>query len=354
MAVLAGTPSKPRTARATLRLVDLTGDPPGEVLLFRAGVNRSYKGLLLFDDEAARRVLADVQEHGTDLFFDYDHASLFGFSKGAGEAAAWFSIEVRNGELWAVDVRWTEEAAEKVRARKYRYISPAVDFELDSNRITRLINVALTNLPASHGLPPLMAASQGENRMLEGALAHIATELGLDPEKASEDEVIKAFDDRLAGLGEEEEEGGEAGAALSQLRTLTGKATAREALVAAAAELKTAREAAAEQEIVALVARGIASKRIPSENRDGFIKLGRRDLDALRELVGEPEGEGKPAGDKPEKPPKREPPSPRPSPPTVRHQQATLSARTRPPGDFDLAVARVLNIDPSAMGAEEG
>jgi hypothetical protein len=66
--------------------------------------------------------------------------------------------------------------------------------------------------------------------MLEGALAHIATELGLDPEKASEDEVVKPFDDRLADLGEEEDEVGEAGAALSQLRTLTGKATAREAM----------------------------------------------------------------------------------------------------------------------------
>jgi len=348
-----------RIARASLRLVDLTGDPPSEVLLFRSGMNRSYKGLLLFDEEAARRVLADVKEHGAELFFDYDHASLYGFSKGSGEAAAWFTLEVKDGELWAVNVRWTEEAAEKVRARKYRYISPAVDYETNSNRITRLINVALTNLPASHGLPPLMAASQGENRMLEGALAHIATELGLDPDKASEDEVIKAFDDRLAGLGDEDEaedapEG--SGEALAQLRALTGKATAREALAAAASELKAAREAAAEEEIRSLVDHGVALKRIPPESRERFVKLGRRDLDALRELVGELEGDPKPSGDKPDKPDKpakREAKPARPSPPTVRHQQATLSARTRPAGDFDLAVARVLNIDPSAMGGEE-
>jgi hypothetical protein len=354
MAALSGTRPKDRRARATLRLVDLTGDPPGEVLLFRSGTNRSYKGLLLFDEEAARRVLADVNEHGAELFFDYDHASLFGFSKGSGEAAAWFTLEVKSGDLWAVNVRWTEEAAEKVRARKYRYISPAVDYETNSNRITRLINVALTNLPASHGLTPLMAASQGENRMLEGALAHIATELGLDPDKASDDDVIKAFDDHMAGLGEEDEEAVKgSGDALAQLRSLTGKATAREALTAAAAELKTAREAAAEQEIRSLVDHGVALKRIPPESRERFVKLGRRDLDALRELVGELEGDPKPKGDKPDTPAKPEAKPPRPSPPTVRHQQATLSARTRSPGDFDLAVARVLNIDPSAMGGEE-
>ncbi|MRG98264.1 hypothetical protein GF068_41090 [Polyangium spumosum] len=344
-----------RTSRATLRLVDLSGDPPGEVLLFRAGVNKSYKGLLLFDEEAARRVLADFEAHGAELFFDYDHASLFGFSKGMGEAAAWFRPEVREGALWAVNVRWTEEAAEKVRARKYRYISPAVDYELDSNRITRLINVALTNLPASHGLPPLMAASQGAKGMLEGALAHIASALGLDPDTATEDDVIKAFDDHMAEEGGDEGDDAlkdsDAAEALAQIRTLTGKATAREALAAAAEELQAARAAAVEDEIGALVDRGVAAKLIPEAGREAFVKLGRKDLDALRELVGstgeDPERE-KPKGDPPKAdPPKK--PAARPSPPATRYQQATLAARTRRNGEFDLQVAKTLRIDPAAM-----
>ena len=153
---------KLRKGRATLRLVDLSGDPPGEILLFREGVNRSYKGELLFDGESAKAVLEDSKDHGAEYFFDYDHASLFMPAKDAGEAAAWFSLEVRKGELWAINIRWTEEAAERVKARKYRYISPAVDYDEKTRRILRLINVALTNLPASHGLPPIMAASQKE------------------------------------------------------------------------------------------------------------------------------------------------------------------------------------------------
>lgn len=344
-----------RTSRATLRLVDLSGDPPGEVLLFRAGVNKSYKGLLLFDEEAARRVMADFDAHGAELFFDFDHASLFAFSKGAGEAAAWFRPEVREGALWAVDVRWTEEAADKVRSRKYRYISPAVDYELDSNRITRLINVALTNLPASHGLPPLMAASQGAKGMLEGALAHIASALGLDPETATEDDVIKAFDDHMEeadGGGEEGDDAlkdSDAAAALAQIRALTGKETAREALAAAAEELQTARAAAVEEEIRGLVDRGVAAKLIPEAGREAFVKLGRKDLDALRELVGDA-AEDEPKGKK-DPPPKNDPPKKpaRPSPPGMRYQQATLAARTRRNGEFDLQVAKTLRIDPAAM-----
>ena len=343
-----------RTARATLRLVDLTGDPPGEVLLFRAGVNKSYKGLLLFDEEAARRVLADFEAHGAELFFDYEHSSLYSLIKGSGEAAAWFRPEVREGALWAVDVRWTEEAAEKVRARKYRYISPAVDYELDSNRITRLINVALTNLPASHGLPPLMAASQGAKGMLEGALAHIASALGLDPDAASEDDVIKAFDDHMAEEGDEGDDAlkdSDAAEALAQIRTLTGKTTTREALAAAAEELQAARAGAIEDEIRALVDRGVAAKLIPEAGREAFVKLGRKDLDALRELVGS-------AGEDPEReklkdnPPKDAPPkkpAAKPSPPATRYQQATLAARTRRNGEFDLQVAKTLRIDPAAM-----
>jgi hypothetical protein len=343
----------PRPARAFLRLVDLAGEPPEEVLLFKAGTNRTYKGDLLFDDLAARLVLADAEDHGADFFFDYDHFSLYGFSREAGEAAAWFSIEVRDGELWAVNIRWTEDGAAKVRARKYRYISPAVEFQLDNRRIARLINVALTNLPASHGLPPLMAASQGGD-MLQGALEHIAKALGLDPATATEEDLIKAFDDHMeADAKEEEEEGDDASLkqALDQLCTLTGKDKPAAALTAALAELEAARSASLDQEIADLVERGIATRRIPAENRDAYVKLGRKDLGSLRELVGATGDDGrKPEGAPPKgTPPKPAPPERRPAPPTVRHTQATLSARTPAAGEFDLAVARVLNIDPTSM-----
>jgi len=337
----------PRNARATLRLVDLTGDPPGEVMLFRAGTNKSYKGELIFDDAAAAMVLADAKDHGAEYFFDYDHASLYPIGKDAGEAAAWFTLEVREGALWAVKIRWTEEATAKVTARKYRYISPAVEYDVDSRRIWRLINVALTNLPASHGLPPLMAASQNqmEETMLEGALAHIAEALGLDPEKATEDELIAAFDEKIEGDGPPSSEKGETGEALAQLRTLTGKKSDKEALAAAVAELSAARSADADREINDLVEKGIATRRIPAENREAYVRLGKKDLEALRDLVGTaapPPKNDKPAGKTPAK---------KPSPPLARHEQATLSARSPRVSEHDLSVARTLGLDPATLAA---
>src|SRR5690606_21758833 len=87
----------------------------------------------------------------------------------AGKAAGWFELEVRNGELWAVNVRWTPPAAEALRRKEWRFMSPAFSTD-DEGRITSLLNVALTNLPATRRLEPLMAASipaLGDQPMLD-------------------------------------------------------------------------------------------------------------------------------------------------------------------------------------------
>jgi phage I-like protein len=112
--------------------------------------------------------MADYAAHGIDIMLDYDHASLDTNSAPdpaqAGKAAGWCSLEVRNGELWAVNVRWTEPAAEALRRKEWRFMSPAFTADA-SGRILSLINVAITNLPATRRLEPLMAASRGETNM---------------------------------------------------------------------------------------------------------------------------------------------------------------------------------------------
>ena len=153
--------SKDRPKWVALNTVVNGEEPPTEFRIFAAGKNESSKGSVIFDDEAAKRVLADYASQGNELMIDYDHYALetgMPDPAQAGKAAGWFNLEVRDGELWAVNVRWTEPAAEALRRREWRYISPA--FYTDKNRVTSLINVALTNLPATKKLQPLMAASE--------------------------------------------------------------------------------------------------------------------------------------------------------------------------------------------------
>lgn len=150
----------------TALAITVDGDePPAEFRLFAAGKVETSKGTFLFDSKAAKSVMAHYADQGNELMVDYDHASL-GLALDpaqAGKAAGWFNLELRNGELWAVNVRWTEPATLALKRKEWRYMSPAFSTDEDG-RILELINVALTNIPATKKLQPLMAAGQVRDR----------------------------------------------------------------------------------------------------------------------------------------------------------------------------------------------
>jgi phage I-like protein len=75
----------------------------------------------------------------------------------AGKAAGWFKPEIRQGELWAADIKWTPKAKQMLKDREYRYCSPTFRHS-EAGEVLELINVAITNLPATYGMDPLMAS----------------------------------------------------------------------------------------------------------------------------------------------------------------------------------------------------
>lgn len=143
-----------------LSLVAVGDEPPDAFRIFSSGNVETTKGTFTFDAKAAALVLAEWKRHGSELMIDYDHASLLVGADPAqsGKAAGWFNLEVRADGLYAVNVRWTPLAADALRRKEWRYMSPAFTTD-ESGRVTSLINVALTNLPAIRRLEPLMAAS---------------------------------------------------------------------------------------------------------------------------------------------------------------------------------------------------
>jgi hypothetical protein len=141
--------------------VALGDEPPAEFRIFAAGAFETSKGQFIFDKEACSSVLAAHKDQGIDLMLDYDHASLDSGTPDpsqSGKAAGWFDLEVRNGELWAVNVRWTPPAREAIARKEWRYMSPAFKASEDGH-VLELLNVALTNMPATKRLTPLVAAS---------------------------------------------------------------------------------------------------------------------------------------------------------------------------------------------------
>lgn len=103
--------------------------------------------------ESLRRKLAIDYEHQT---FDAHNSRPDGLSPAAG----WIGgLEVRGDGLWAVDVSWTDRAAELLRAGEYKYFSPVIFWtDEDFSDVAALGPVALTNDPAMRGVQPLAAS----------------------------------------------------------------------------------------------------------------------------------------------------------------------------------------------------
>lgn len=144
--------------------IALADQPPTEIRLFAAGVNNSTKGPAVFDAAAAKAVMAEFNRQGNDAMIDLEHLSLDPKAPNYDpDARAWFDLEVRNGELWAVDIKWTPDGTDRVVARKQRYLSPAFYTDKE-DRVIALVNVGLTALPATHEAPPLIAANRHQAR----------------------------------------------------------------------------------------------------------------------------------------------------------------------------------------------
>jgi len=137
---------------------------PTEFRLFAAGSNDSTKGPSLWDAKAAELVMARAAERaGVRYPIDLEHRSLDdtarSLTKDATDAMGYFDLEVRGGDLWAVNVVWNDEGSERLRSKKQVYFSPAF-YTDEEGRVIEVINVALTSMPATHGLAPLVAASR--------------------------------------------------------------------------------------------------------------------------------------------------------------------------------------------------
>lgn len=168
--------------------------PPSEFRIFQAGLNQTIKGDFVFDAEAARKVLERFADVGNEVSIDYEHQTAADPPMEA-PAAGWCKIEVREGELWATDVRWTDRAREYITAKEYRYFSPWFDVD-ERGRVTWLRNVALTNFPATKRLEPLIAATAADATVTVEAAAP-QEPIKASPAPATPTERTSAMNDEL-------------------------------------------------------------------------------------------------------------------------------------------------------------
>lgn len=267
---------------------------PSEFRLFKAGWNDTEKGSFLFDEEAARLVMAASQKWGVDHMIDLEHQALDGATPPeptARDARGWFRLELRTGELWAVNVKWTPDGQARLSERRQRYVSPAFTVDPETKRITSITNVAITAIPATHDTPALIAASAINGECMDPELLKQAMDalIAGDAEKCME--ILKGIITGAAGAEEaseaevapveemaveapaEEEKKEEVAAASARLLRITARTT----FVGALDEVETWRQShirleAREAELAAERAALEYGKR--KENAIAFTKLG--------------------------------------------------------------------------------
>jgi hypothetical protein len=175
------------------------GDEPArEVRLYHYGWNDDTTGSLLFNEEAARLVMAAFKRKQVDGMVDLEHMSLDDTAPNYdADARGSYKLEVRKDakgkpELWAV-IDWAPEGEQRIREKRQRYLSPVVFFDKDTKRIARIFNIALCANPATHGAQPLIAASESfaGRGPVSGRLVRMAAAAKLTPELMSK--LMEAF-----------------------------------------------------------------------------------------------------------------------------------------------------------------
>lgn len=134
----------------------------------------------------------------TDLVIDYDHQTVFSAVPGVGgqaPAAGWIKqFEVRQDGLYG-RVEWTDKAAQAIRDREYRYISPVYHHD-KSGRVLRLVSAALTNTP---NLDLAAVAASANLNLQEETMDKIALALGL-AQGASEADILAAINAAMTSV----------------------------------------------------------------------------------------------------------------------------------------------------------
>lgn len=133
--------------------------------MFAAGRNETQRGDFIFDALAASAVMAAYRKRGTRVMIDLEHLALDTESPHFDpDARGWCDLEVREGELWAVNVTWTADGATRIKDRRQIYVSPAFLTDKD-RRVVEIHNVAICAMPATHAPQQLIAASAAFNRL---------------------------------------------------------------------------------------------------------------------------------------------------------------------------------------------
>ncbi len=145
--------------------------------------------------------MAAYRKWGVDIAIDLEHQMLdqhLGADPTARDARGWCKLDVRpDGSLWAVDVKWTRDGAERLAEKRQRYVSPAFGADQETKRVTQVLNIAITAMPATHETPALVAATA--RGTMDAALVQKAIDALVNEDSKAALDILKGLIVSAAG-----------------------------------------------------------------------------------------------------------------------------------------------------------
>lgn len=176
---------------------------PTVIKLLPLGKVKSQKGDFIVDDESFSAIKNTFLKRGLDIVIDYEHQTLEDVQAPAG---GWIKdLFIQDGAISA-NVEWTPKAAEYLKNKEYRYLSPVVLVRKSDTKAVVLHSVALTNTPAIDGMYPIINSidineyEEGGNEM--DFLKKLAALLGLS-EDATEEQIMQKLQSTLTEANKE-------------------------------------------------------------------------------------------------------------------------------------------------------
>ncbi|WP_215907512.1 phage protease [Thalassospira marina] len=114
----------------------------------------SGQGPWHLDQQSATALIASARNRSTNIVIDYEHQTLMAAENGKpAPASGWVdpkTLEWREDGLYGV-IKWTAAAKAMIDAEEYQYLSPVFPYDANGTPLD-LLQIALTNTPAIHGL----------------------------------------------------------------------------------------------------------------------------------------------------------------------------------------------------------
>jgi phage I-like protein len=251
----------------------------------------SGQGPWHLDQASAAVLIANAQNRSTNIVIDYEHQTLMSAQNGKpAPAAGWVdpkTLEWREDGLYGA-VKWTAAAQAMVDADEYLYLSPVFPYD-GSGTPLDLLQIALTNTPAIHGLDQRALAAA--RAALPFDIEHSQTEtdemdlkilleaLGL-PEDTTEANAIKAVaalktgNDQMAALRAELglKDGEDAKPAIAALKAAPAVGVPQPVYDELKAQLAVLKASGEESERDRLIEEGVADGRIAGKATADWLR----------------------------------------------------------------------------------